>query len=89
VVGSEEEIHVNGRSIRARQYPWGIVEVENLLHCDYARLRNVLLSSHLQDLKEITHDVLYEAYRSEKLSKLEGLAEKLAELHVDNSASTM
>ncbi|KAJ3365065.1 hypothetical protein GGF32_000245 [Allomyces javanicus] len=86
VVGSDEEINVNGRLIRARQYPWGVVEVENLKHCDFARLRYVLLSSHLQDLKELTHDVLYEAYRSEKLSKLEGLAEKLAALHVQDGS---
>lgn len=26
-------------------------------------------SSHLQDLKEITHDILYENYRTEKLSR--------------------
>ena len=26
-------------------------------------------SSHLQDLKEITHDFLYENYRTEKLSR--------------------
>ncbi|KAI9184497.1 Cell division control protein 11 [Blastocladiella emersonii ATCC 22665] len=84
IVGSDEEIQVNGRLIRARQYPWGVVEVDNLKHCDYARLRYVLLSSHLQDLKEITHDVLYEQYRSEKLSKLEGLAEKLAAMHVQD-----
>lgn len=28
-----------------------------------------LISSHLQDLKEITHDFLYENYRTEKLSR--------------------
>lgn len=33
-------------------------------------------SSHLQDLKEITHDYLYENYRTEKLSRS---AENLAE----------
>ncbi|ORZ31154.1 Septin-type guanine nucleotide-binding (G) domain-containing protein [Catenaria anguillulae PL171] len=88
IVGSDEEIMVNGRLIRGRQYPWGVVEVENLKHCDYARLRYVLLSSHLQDLKEITHDVLYEQYRSEKLSKLEGLAEKVAAMHVQQSVGS-
>ncbi|CAG8618312.1 10845_t:CDS:2, partial [Scutellospora calospora] len=38
-------------------------------HSDFARLRSALLSSHLQDLKEITHDFLYENYRTEKLSR--------------------
>jgi len=26
IVGSEESIIVNGKSVRGRQYPWGIVE---------------------------------------------------------------
>jgi len=69
LIGCEEEIMVNGRKIRARQYPWGIVEVDNSQHCDFAKLRFALLSSHLQDLKEITHDYLYENYRTEKLSR--------------------
>ncbi|KAJ3186316.1 hypothetical protein HDU85_007756 [Gaertneriomyces sp. JEL0708] len=69
VVGSEEEVSVNGRRVRCRQYPWGIVDVDNSKHSDFSKLRYVLLSSHLQDLKEITHDFLYEQYRTEKLSK--------------------
>ncbi|KAG0038331.1 hypothetical protein BG000_005969 [Podila horticola] len=76
LIGCEEEIVVNGRKVRARQYPWGIVEVDNSQHCDFAKLRFALLSSHLQDLKEITHDYLYENYRTEKLSRS---AENLAE----------
>lgn len=33
------------------------------------RLRSCLLNTHLTDLKEITHDFLYENYRTEKLSR--------------------
>ncbi|KAJ3169269.1 hypothetical protein HDU88_001066 [Geranomyces variabilis] len=69
VVGSEDEVVLNGRRMRCRQYPWGLVEVDNSRHCDFSKLRYMLLSSHLQDLKEITHDFLYEQYRTEKLSK--------------------
>ncbi|GAA5926273.1 uncharacterized protein JCM15063_000234 [Sporobolomyces koalae] len=92
IVGSEEEVEVNGEPIRARRYPWGIVEIDNPQHSDFGRLRNALLSTHLTDLKEITHgeafssscttflsaltlpstfaaDVLYEMYRTEKLSR--------------------
>ncbi|KAI8853487.1 Septin-type guanine nucleotide-binding (G) domain-containing protein [Chytridium lagenaria] len=68
IVGSEEEVIINGRRVRCRQYPWGVVEVDNSKHCDFSKLRYMLLSSHLQDLKEITHDILYENYRTEKLS---------------------
>lgn len=43
LVGSEEEFMVNGQSIRGRRYPWGIVEVDNPLHSDFAKLREALL----------------------------------------------
>lgn len=54
---------------RVRRYPWGTVEVDNTEHCDFSKLRYALLTSHLNDLKEITHDFLYENYRTEKLSR--------------------
>lgn len=69
IIGSEEEVVINGEPVRARTYPWGIVEVDNPQHSDFARLRSALLSTHLTDLKEITNDFLYENYRSEKLSR--------------------
>lgn len=58
----------DGRKVRGREYPWGIVEVENLEHSDFCTLRSSLLGSHLGDLKDLTHDWLYENYRTEKLS---------------------
>jgi len=69
IVGSEDVMEINGRRVRARQYPWGVVEVENPRHSDFLAIRSALLHSHLADLKEITHDFLYENYRTEKLSK--------------------
>ena len=69
IVGSEDVVEVNGKKVRARQYPWGIVEVDNPRHSDFLAVRSALLHSHLADLKEITHDFLYENYRTEKLSK--------------------
>ena len=57
IVGSEDEIEVGGELVRARRYPWGIVQVDNPNHSDFLRLRTALLSTHLADLKEITHDV--------------------------------
>jgi cell division control protein 11 len=76
IVGSEEVVEIGGRQVRARQYPWGVVEVDNPRHSDFLAIRSALLHSHLADLKEITHDFLYENYRTEKLSKsVEGGAE--------------
>ena len=69
IVGSDEVVEIGGRRIRARQYPWGVVEIDNPRHSDFLAVRSALLHSHLADLKEITHDFLYENYRTEKLSK--------------------
>jgi cell division control protein 11 len=69
IVGSEQVVEIDGRKVRARQYPWGMVEVENPRHSDFLAVRSALLHTHLLDLKEITFDFLYENYRTEKLSK--------------------
>jgi len=69
IIGSEEEIEIDGELVRARIYPWGIAQVDNPKHSDFSRLRSALLNSHLTDLKSLTHDVLYETYRTEKLSR--------------------
>lgn len=43
VIGSEEEIEIDGQPVRARIYPWGIAEVDNPKHSDFSRLRSALL----------------------------------------------
>ena len=43
IVGSEEEIEIDGQPVRARIYPWGIAEVDNPKHSDFSRLRGALL----------------------------------------------
>ncbi|KAL8945733.1 MAG: hypothetical protein Q9183_008010, partial [Haloplaca sp. 2 TL-2023] len=58
IVGSDEVIEIGGRRVRARQYPWGVVEIDNPRHSDFLAIRSALLHSHLADLKEITHDFL-------------------------------
>jgi hypothetical protein len=44
--------------------------VENLEHCDFIALRNMLIRTHLQDLKDVTNSVHYENYRCRKLAGL-------------------
>lgn len=44
IVGSEEEILIDGEPVRGRRYPWGIVEVDNPDHSDFTRLRSALLA---------------------------------------------
>jgi len=72
VVGSNTVLEVGGKKIRGRKYPWGIVEVENVEHCDFIALRNLLLRTHMQDLIDVTNDTHYESYRRERLSVLTG-----------------
>lgn len=45
--------------------------MEDTEHSDFIALRSVLFGSHLQELRDITHEVLYEKYRTEKLSEEE------------------
>ncbi|XP_038661945.1 septin-7-like [Scyliorhinus canicula] len=72
VVGSTLVFEVSGRKVRGRQYPWGLAEVENGEHCDFSLLRNMLIRTHMQDLKDITNNVHYENYRSRKLAAVTG-----------------
>ncbi|XP_018013876.1 septin-1 isoform X2 [Hyalella azteca] len=68
VVGSATVLDVGGRKVRGRQYPWGVIEVENPQHCDFSKLR-CLLGTHMQDLTEVTQEVHYENYRSDRLAR--------------------
>ncbi|KAG0303253.1 hypothetical protein BGZ97_001988 [Linnemannia gamsii] len=56
-----------GRRIQGREFPWGVLDCLNSQHCDLHGLRSALLSSHRQELKEITYGYFYEKYRTEKL----------------------
>ncbi|KAL9715852.1 Cell division control protein 3 [Leucoagaricus gongylophorus] len=68
VVGSDRFIDTaDGRSVRGRAYPWGIVEVDNEEHCDFVKLRQMLVRTYMEELREYTNDVLYENWRTEKL----------------------
>ncbi|EDQ92804.1 uncharacterized protein MONBRDRAFT_21013 [Monosiga brevicollis MX1] len=69
LVGSDTVLEAAGGTMRGRRYPWGVVEVDNPDHCDFDLLRNTLVKTHLQDLKDSTAEVLYELYRREKLSQ--------------------
>ncbi|XP_052600907.1 septin-10 isoform X5 [Peromyscus californicus insignis] len=70
VVGSMDEIQVGNKMVRARQYPWGIVQVENEHHCDFVKLREMLICTNMEDLREQTHTRHYELYRRCKLEEM-------------------
>lgn len=70
VIGSNQLVEINGKKVRGRIYPWGIVEVENPQHSDFNKLRTMLISTHMQDLKDVTRDVHYENYRAQYITKI-------------------
>ncbi|XP_056625120.1 septin-8-B isoform X1 [Triplophysa dalaica] len=70
VVGSSEDVKVGSKMVRARQYPWGVVQVENESHCDFVKLREMLIRVNMLDLREQTHARHYELYRRCKLEEM-------------------
>eukprot|EP01137_Pigoraptor_chileana_P000386 Opistho-2@36480 len=71
VVSSTDKYELpNGRVVPGRKYKWGVVEVFNENHSDFAKLRRLLLGQHFQRLKDITHEVHYEAYRQVHRNRL-------------------
>lgn len=68
VVGSNTVLELNSKKVRGRLYPWGVAEVENTEHCDFSTLRNMLIRTHMQDLKDVTSNVHYENFRCHKLA---------------------
>lgn len=65
VIGSEKDVKTNdGRVVKGRQYIWGVAEVENEDHCDFKKLRSILIRTHMLDLIHTTEEQHYEAYRA-------------------------
>lgn len=44
--------------------------VENQAHCDFVKLRNMLIRTHMHDLKDVTCDVHYENYRAQCIQQM-------------------
>lgn len=68
VIGSEKDVKANdGRVVKGRQYAWGVAEVENEDHCDFKKLRSILIRTHMLDLIHTTEESHYEAYRAQQM----------------------
>jgi len=70
VVGSNDFVKVGNKMVRARQYPWGVVQVENENHCDFTKLREMLIRTNMEDLRDTTHSRHYEVYRKDRLKEM-------------------
>ena len=78
VIGSNEYHDTIIKLVRGRKYKWGLAEVENPQHCDFIKLRDLLMGNHLLDFV-ISTETHYENYRRQCLQ------EKLNEsLHVND-----
>jgi len=70
VVGSNDFVKVGSKMVRARSYPWGTVQVESENHCDFTKLREMLIRTNMEDLRDQTHSKHYELYRKERLQQM-------------------
>lgn len=68
VIGSTQDvITADGRKVKGREYSWGVAEVENDAHCDFKKLRSLLIRTHMLDLITTTEDNHYENYRQTEM----------------------
>ncbi|KAG9043834.1 hypothetical protein FS837_009075 [Tulasnella sp. UAMH 9824] len=68
IIGSTEDVTTpDGRVVKGREYLWGVAEVENENHCDFKKLRSLLIRTHMLDLINTTEDLHYENYRQQQM----------------------
>ena len=69
IIGSTQTVRTaDNREVLGRQYSWGCAEVENEQHCDFKKLRNLLVRSHMLDLISTTEETHYENYRQQQMA---------------------
>lgn len=68
IIGSTQDVTTSdGRVVKGREYSWGVAEVENEEHCDFKKLRKLLIRSHMHDLISTTEETHYESYRQTQM----------------------
>lgn len=68
VIGSTQDVVTfDNRKVKGREYAWGVAEVENDAHCDFKKLRSLLIRTHMLDLITTTEEVHYENYRQTQM----------------------
>merc|ERR1719461_1835156 len=58
VCGANAMVEVGGKKVRGRQYPWGIVDVENPEHCDFIKLRSMMFIMKIFVVKDLLKGAL-------------------------------
>ncbi|SCZ90883.1 BZ3500_MvSof-1268-A1-R1_Chr1-3g02346 [Microbotryum saponariae] len=68
IIGSTQEVTTaDGRVVKGRDYLWGVAEVENEDHCDFKKLRSLLIRTHMLDLIATSEESHYENYRQAQM----------------------
>ena len=68
LIGSTQEVTTaDGRTVKGREYLWGVAEVENEDHCDFKKLRSLLIRTHMLDLIATSEESHYENYRQAQM----------------------
>ena len=68
VIGSDKDVqNASGQIVKGRRYNWGVAEVENDEHCDFKKLRSLLIRTHMLDLITTTEQGHYEEYRTSQM----------------------
>ncbi|KAG9289132.1 hypothetical protein G9A89_022441 [Geosiphon pyriformis] len=68
VIGSDQDVTTpDGRKVKGRNYSWGVAEVENEDHCDFKKLRSLVIRTHMLDLVSTTEEMHYENYRQSQM----------------------
>lgn len=70
IIASEETADVGGKQVYVRRNRYGLINIEDPAHCEFAHLKSFLISTHLQDLIDTTAYIHYESFRSRQLLAL-------------------
>ena len=62
--------------------------MENQSHCDFVKLRNMLIRSHMHDLKDVTCDLHYENYRAQCIQEMTRCVCAVIELDRERNGKT-
>ena len=58
-----------------------LLVVENESHCDFTKLREMLIRTNMEDLRDTTHTKHYEVYRKDRLQQVTIMYEILNKLY--------
>ncbi|KAL7287889.1 hypothetical protein TKK_0017952 [Trichogramma kaykai] len=87
IIASKDFVRVGNRSVRGREYPWGVVQMENEQHCDFVKLREMLVRTNMNDLCETTHTRHYSLFKHERFQRLVKDIERIREENDESNDS--